>query len=201
MSVLDKSFDSLMIKTMLKFGLFRSSSLFATAAFFGCLFFYYLKGRDYVQRYVSDVDWPEVPKVSMPKKMMGVPKMPNAVSSVNWPLSGAQVKGGLPNFLRKGKKDGERNGSSSGASGNKKTVSAPITVVSTTNEEATGPPNTVLGSPGTAATMAAVVAAMPRAPPRAKKNPPPAAPPQAARLATVASRPHNPPPTSAAVAR
>lgn len=189
-----------MIKTMLKFGEFCSSSLFATAAFFGCLFFYYLKGRDYVQRYVSDVDWPEVPKVSMPKKMMGVPKMPNAVSSVNWPLSGAQVKGGLPNFLRKGKKDGDRSGSSSGAS-SKKTVSAPITVVSTTNEEATGPPNTVLGSPGTAATMAAVVAAMPRAPPRAKKNPPPAAPPQAARLATVASRPHNPPPTSAAVAR
>lgn len=154
-------------------------SLLASAAFLGFVFFYYTRGKNYWEKFVSDKDWdlPSLPSIKgMPKK----PKMP----TINWPLSNTQVKK-LPQFL---KKKSSKPQSDSDSNTKKVTVvSSPISVVSSTNEAATGP---VTAKP------------LPKAPPRAKKNPPPAIPTASNnntntnRLATISSRPHPPRPSA-----
>ncbi len=161
------------------------ASLLTTAVFFGALFFYYLKGKGYLERYDWSTAKPRIPR--MPKAH--IPKMPK-MSSIHWPLSSVQLKH-LPKFLGGSKSDksvraGEGAGAAVSSRGKPSTpattvVSAPITVVSTTNEQATGPPATVL-SPQHAHLL-------PLAPPRTKKHAPPQ-PPRSSKLATIASRPH-----------
>jgi hypothetical protein len=124
-------------------------SLLVTAAFFGALFFYYTRGKPYIDKYVGDREWPEMPKmpsVNLPK-MPNVPKMnvPKMAAAVNWPLSNVQIKN-LPNFLVK---------KSSKSSANTTTISAPIQV---------------LGS--AASSNGSEVFGGPRPPPRVKKQAP-----------------------------
>ena len=62
----------------------------------GALFFYYTRGKTYIEKYVKDANMPSMP--SMPS----MPKMPKKLtSSLNWPLSNIQMKN-LPLFMKKG---------------------------------------------------------------------------------------------------
>ena len=178
-------------------------SLFISAAFFALLFFYYTRGKSYIERYVGDREWPEVhmpkmPSVSMPK-MPSVPK----VNGVSWPLSNVQIKK-LPSFMKKVKVTPKTTKPAATAT----TISAPIQVLSNTaNLKAdTLPHRAHVG-------VAAAPTGGPKAPPRVKKQapsptgPPPSSQTQAPtgpRLATVgtsrqqqhqhANRPSAPPP-------
>ena len=179
-------------------------SLFISAAFFALLFFYYTRGKSYIERYVGDREWPEVhmpkmPSVSMPK-MPSVPK----VNDINWPLSNVQIKK-LPNFMKKVKVTPRATKPAATAT----TISAPIQVLSNTaNLKA----DTLPHRPHVAV-AAAPSGGGPRAPPRVKKQAPsPTGPPPSSqtqtqtgpRLATVgssrqqqhqqANRPSAPPP-------
>ena len=64
-----------------------------TVLFFGGLFLYYTRGKSYIDKYVRDKDWPELPQMPkiMPKKL---------TSALHWPLSNVQIKN-LPIFLTK----------------------------------------------------------------------------------------------------
>ena len=66
--------------------------------FIGGLFFYYTRGKTYIEKYVKDVNMPSLP--TMPA-MPSMPKMPKKITSaLNWPLSNVQIKN-LPLFLKK----------------------------------------------------------------------------------------------------
>ena len=142
-------------------------SLFVTAAFFAILFFYYTRGKSYIERYVGDREWPEVqmpkmPSVSMPK-MPSVPK----VNEISWPLSNVQIKK-LPNFMKKVKVTPRATKPAATAT----TISAPIQVLSNTaNLKADTFPHrphvAVAAAPG-----GADASGGPKAPPRVKKQAP-----------------------------
>eukprot|EP00095_Tigriopus_kingsejongensis_P000468 maker-scaffold217_size252476-snap-gene-1.37 protein:Tk00468 transcript:maker-scaffold217_size252476-snap-gene-1.37-mRNA-1 annotation:"conserved hypothetical protein" len=168
------------------------ASMLFTVIFFGVLFFYYTRGQFYFQKYVKDKEW----------DMPSMPKMPK-MAAVQWPLSNVQIKN-LPTFLHKNSK------SSTHSKGNevKKSVSAPINVLSSTNKAAP-PTMTIVGQ-----------TPLPRPPPRSKRvapsptygaaspprvessSPQKHAAPQPPRLATITARPHPvtrpsaPPPTA-----
>ena len=143
-------------------------SLLSVAAFFAILFFYYTRGKPYIKKYMDDKEW-DMPSLPSLPSLPNLPKMPK-VGPVNWPLSNVQIKK-LPQFLHK--KTAAPPANPAQAAKKVTTVSAPINMLSSTNEAATGPPN-----------------ALPRAPPRSKKQPAPVVPSQQ-RLATITARPHN----------
>ena len=70
------------------------ASILFTVLFFGGLFFYYTRGKSYLQKYVKDKDWPDMP---------AMPKMPKGVK---WPLSDVKVNA-LPTFMNKAKADAQ----------------------------------------------------------------------------------------------
>lgn len=166
------------------------ASILVPLLFFGFLFFYYMRGKGYFQKYVKEKEWDLPSMPSMPK-----------MASVQWPLSNVQIKN-LPTFLHKNSKSGAK----SKTNEVKKSVSAPINVLSSTNKAA--PPTVNISTSG------------PRPPPRAKRvaptptpggpkvvpvessSPLKAAAPQPPRLATITARPHPvtrptaPPPTA-----
>ena len=155
-------------------------SIFAVGLFFCLLFFYYLRGRPYIEKYVAEKEWdmpslpslPSLPSMASLKK----PKMPNMpkMSQVHWPLSTVQIKS-IPQLFK--------TGTSKSSSKRKKTpttVSAPINILSTTNEAATGPATAVPPPPSLQVQTEIVPSnkqiPLPSAPPRHKKPPPPAIP-------------------------
>jgi len=88
------------------------ASILVTVLFFGGLFLYYTRGKTYIDKYVKDKDWPELPQMPkiMPKKL---------TSALHWPLSNVQIKN-LPIFLTK--KDAKNsNGSATTAEATSKT--------------------------------------------------------------------------------
>lgn len=67
------------------------ASLLVTILFFAGLFFYYTRGKVYIEKYVKEMDLPTMPSFpKMPKKL---------TSALNWPLSNVQMKN-LPMFLQ-----------------------------------------------------------------------------------------------------
>ena len=150
-------------------------SMLAVAIFFGVLFCYYLRGKVYLERLVAEKEWdlPNLPSVGSMKK----PKMPHMpkLNHINWPLSNVQIKN-LPQYFGRG--NGETKVSASERPVSRKsvtTVSAPINIISSTNQAATGPtprPTDQLQNQQHQRQQAQ----QPRAPPRGKKNPPPAIP-------------------------
>lgn len=71
-------------------------SLLVTLMFFGALFFYYTRGKPYIEKFVKDGG-------SMPT-LPSMPKMPKKLNlskkAINWPLSNIQIKN-LPVFMKK----------------------------------------------------------------------------------------------------
>lgn len=152
-----------MIQNEIRIVIIVICSFLTVAVFFILLFCYYTKGR----KYISDRDW-DLPKL---------PKVP----AVNWPLSNVQIKT-LPQLWHRGSKTKEDRAAAPATS---RTVSAPINMLSSTNEAATGPPNAAMSMPK----------AVPRPPPRCRKQPAPGVPSaaqqqQQPRLATITARPH-----------
>ena len=94
---LQKSLDKIMFITKKCYYVLHTNnciliSITVTVLFFGGLFFYYTRGKNYIDKYVKDKDWPELPQ--MPK----IPK--KFTSALHWPLSNVQIKN-LPIFLKK----------------------------------------------------------------------------------------------------
>lgn len=147
-------------------------SLLVTVLFFCGLFFYYTRGKRYIENLVKDKDW-DLPSLPSLPPMPKVPKKLK-VTSINWPLSNVQINK-LPVFLNK------KPGAVRPAGPVKRVASVVANTVSAANSNSS---------------------AAPLPPPRAKRQESKASNPKPSRLATVGAlkngvaRPNVPPPAA-----